>query len=62
MYNEKIRLSIMKWRENNKEEYNKYMRDINTKSYYSNQEHFQKKRMDRYYFEKECKRLRNILI
>jgi hypothetical protein len=62
MYNEKQKLSIMKWRENNKDDYNKYMLEINTRKYYSNQEHYQKKRLERYYFEKECKRLRNILI
>ena len=56
------KLSIMKWRENNKEEYNKYMLKINTKNYYLNQEQFQKKRMSRYYFEKECRRLRDILL
>jgi len=61
-YNETQRANIMKWRKNNKEKYNEYMLVVNTKNYYTHQEHFQKKRMERYYFEKECMRLRNVLI
>ena len=61
MYNEIVKANIMRWRENNREHYNEYMLEINKKNYYNNQEHFKKKRMERYFFEKECKRLRNIL-
>ena len=61
MYNEIVKANIMRWRENNREHYNEYMLEINKQNYYNNQEHFKKKRMERYFFEKECKRLRNIL-
>lgn len=61
MYNEIVKANIMRWRENNREHYNEYMLEINKKNYYNHQEYFKKKRMERYFFEKECKRLRNIL-
>ena len=61
-YNEIKKASILKWRKNHREEYNEYMLTINTRNYYTHQDHFKKKRMDRYYFDKECIRLRNILI
>ncbi len=63
MYNENIKKSIMKWRENNKEEYldyhNAYRRDI---WYVNNAEKIKTKRMGKYYLEKEMKLFREILL
>jgi hypothetical protein len=61
-YNEKFRGYIMKWRHNNVEKYNEYMLEYNKKLYQTKSEIFRKKRVDRYYFQKEAKRLCNILL
>jgi hypothetical protein len=58
MYNDKTKQAIMKWRENNKEEYNDYMREI---VYSRHSDKIKEKRMKRYYFQKECKIFRDIL-
>ena len=52
--------SILRWREDNKEKYNEYMNDYFKGYYQKNAEAFRKKRMAKYWYEKECKRLRNI--
>jgi len=59
MYNEKIKKSIMKWRDNHKEEYNTYMRE-HIYSKYSDK--IKTKRMAKYYLEKELQIFRNILL
>jgi len=56
-YTEAQKQSIMKWRDNNKEEYNIYMNEYHKKFYQSNAERLRKRRMDKYYFQKEWKRL-----
>jgi c-di-GMP-binding flagellar brake protein YcgR len=53
-----IKSSIYKWRANNKEEYNKYMLEV----YYRNADDFRQKRMKRYYYQQEVKRLMAILL
>jgi hypothetical protein len=59
MYNEKIKKSIMKWRENHKDEYNDYMREH---IYVKYSDKIKEKRMKKYYLEKELQIFRNILI
>lgn len=59
MYNEKIKSSIYKWRENNKKEYNDYMREI---VYIRHAETIKEKRMKKYYLEKELRIFREILL
>lgn len=59
MYNEKIKNSIMKWRENNKQEYNEYMREH---IYKKHSEKIKTRRMGKYYLEKEMKIFRKILL
>lgn len=58
MYNDKIKKTIYKWRESNKDKYNELMREHNKKYYDAHK----KKKSDRYYFNKECQRFRNILL
>jgi len=58
MYNEQVKKSIMKWRDNNKEEYNAYMRE---QVYLKHSDKIKEKRMKRYYLEKEFQTFRNIL-
>ena len=53
-----IKSSIYKWRDNHKEVYNKYMLEI----YYRNADEIKEKRMKRYYYQQEVKRLMAILI
>jgi hypothetical protein len=53
-----IKSSIYKWRESHKDEYNKYMLEV----YYRNAEDFRQKRMKRYYYQQEVKRLMAILL
>jgi hypothetical protein len=51
--------SIMKWRDNNKEVYNLYVNKYMT-TVYAAKNNENKKR--RYKFNKECERMRNILL
>jgi FAD/FMN-containing dehydrogenase len=62
MYNDKIKKTIYKWRESNKDKYNELMREHNKKYYDEHKEQRIKKNLDRYYFNKECQRFRNILL
>jgi hypothetical protein len=62
MYNDKIKKTIYKWRESNKDKYNELMREHNKKYYDKHKEQQIKKKSDRYYFNKECQRFRNILL
>ena len=59
MYDEQKKKAIMKWREAHKDEYNEYMREI---FYTKHSQKIKQKRMEKYYLEKEFKRLRNILL
>jgi hypothetical protein len=59
MYNDKIKCCIYKWREENKDKYNDYMRDV---VYVRHCEKIKAKRMNRYYLEKELKIFREILL
>lgn len=61
-YTEGQKVSIMKWRISNKEKYNEYMKGYNVDYYHEHGDMFRKKRMDKYYFQKEAKRLCSILI
>lgn len=58
MYNKEIKSCIYKWRDNNKEEYNKYMLEV----YYRNADEIKQKRMKRYYYQQEVKRFLAILL
>jgi hypothetical protein len=61
-YDENIKKSIYKWRENNKDKYNNVRCVENRKWKQNNKANHNKKELDRYYFKKECKRLMNILV
>ena len=52
----------MKWRNSNTDKYNAYMNQYLKNYYEAHADTYRKKRMDRYYFEKECQIFRNILI
>jgi len=49
--------SILKWRQIHKEKYNKYMNAYHKEYYQDNVNSFRKKRMNKYYFDKEWLRL-----
>jgi hypothetical protein len=60
VYNSKIKISIDKWRSANREEYKTYLRNYyRTAGVYAKQKDY---KLKSYYYKKECKRLRNILI
>lgn len=61
-YTEGQKQSIVKWRKLNKEYYNEYMNDYHKVYYQQHSDIFRKKRMEKYYFEKEWKILCNIEI
>ena len=60
-YTEGHKVSIMKWRNTNKDKYNEYMKGYNNEYYHEHGDMFRKKRMDKYYFQKEARRLCCIL-
>jgi hypothetical protein len=62
MYTEKIKLSIYKWRENNKEAYNSYMAEHMKKQYEKNKEEKLKKNAQYQLVKKEFRRFLDILI
>lgn len=61
-YNENIKNSIYKWRENHIDEFREYNALQQRKFYEKNREYKNKKNLERYYFKKEFQRLSNILI
>lgn len=58
MYNQTIKSSIYKWRDGNREEYNKYMLEV----YYKDATNRKMKRMKHYYYQKEAKAFLSILL
>ena len=54
--------SILKWRRQNYEKYNEYMNAYHKDYYQEHAEAFRAKRMEKYYFQKEWKRLLDICI
>ena len=62
MYTEKIKLSIYKWRENNKEAYNIYMAEQMKKQYEKNKNSKLKKNAQYQLVKKEFRRFLDILI
>lgn len=61
-YTQGQKQSIIKWRKSNKEYYNEYMNDYHKGYYQEHAELFRKKRMEKYYFDKEWKLLCSINI
>ena len=61
-YTKNQKKSIMKWRSTNHEQYNTYMNSYHKEYYQLHAETFRKNRNDKYKFQQECKRLRNINI
>lgn len=59
MYTETNRIAVAKWRKNNREQYNEYMRE---NIYQKHCEKIKGKRMGKYYLEKELKIFRQILL
>ena len=62
MYNEKKKIAIYKWRENNKESYNAYVAEQMKKQYEKDKEKKLKKNAERYLVKMEFKKFLNILI
>ena len=56
------KISIMKWQNSNIEKYNTYMNDYLKDYYEKHVDKYRKKRMGRYYFQKECQIFRAILV
>ena len=56
-YNEGQKQSILKWRNSNKEAYNVYMNEYHKGYYQIHAEEFRKKRMSKYYFQKEWEKM-----
>ena len=61
-YTEGQKQSIIKWRKLNKDYYNDYMNDYHKGYYQEHADLFRKKRMNKYYFDKEWKLLCSINI
>lgn len=61
-YTEGQKLSIIKWRKSNKEYYNEYMNEYHKGYYQEHADLFRKKRMSKYYLDKEWKLLCSISI
>lgn len=59
---QQIKPSILKWRENNKDAWNEYQSEYKRKNYAVKGDKARASRMKSYYWAKECKRLRDILI
>lgn len=63
MYNKQVQKSIMKWRTNNKDEYDNYQANYMREVFYKkNSEIIKEKRMKKYYLQKECETFRKILL
>ena len=62
MYTEMNKISIYKWRENNKQAYNTYMAEHMKKQYEKNKESKLRKNAERYFVKQEFRRFLNILI
>lgn len=62
MYNDKIKESIYKWRESNKDKYNELMKEHNKKYYEENKRKQSDKNLKRYHYNRECEKFRNILL
>ena len=62
LYTEAQKRATMKWREKNRLQYNEYMRPQRKKFYEENKENLLIKKSNKYFWNKECKRLRDILI
>ena len=59
-YNENMKKSIYKWRENNKEKYNSYQ--VVSGKEKNRRERHNKNENQTYHYKRECLRMRNILI
>jgi len=62
MYTDKSKLSIYKWRENNKEAYNAYIAEQMKKQYEKKKVAIIKKNTERYFVNQEFKKFLRILI
>ena len=62
LYTEAQKRATMKWREKNRLQYNEYMRPQRKKFYEENRETVLLKKSNKYFWNKESKRLRDILI
>ena len=61
-YDDNMKKSIYKWRENNIEKYNAYMLLSSRKWKENNRERNNKRENQRYHYNRECLRLRNMLL
>ena len=61
-YNEKSKKAIMKWRETHGDEYLEYMRPHSLRYYKEHKDVCNARRVKLYYYQKECKIFRNILV
>jgi hypothetical protein len=58
----KYKTTILKWRENHKDAWNEYQSEYKKKNYALKGDKARACRMKSYYWSKECKRFRDILI
>lgn len=61
-YNNNIKKSIYKWRENNSTEFKDYMNSYMSDYYKTHSDYFKRKRRELYKFKKEAEIFRNILL
>ena len=61
-YNESSKIAIYKWRETHHNEYNEYNKKCCLAYYNKNKDKCNAKRLQLYYYQKECKIFRNILL
>jgi hypothetical protein len=62
LYTESQKKAIYKYRETHAEKHSEYNKKMCLKYYYNDKEKYNKKRLQLYYYQKECKRLRSILL
>lgn len=58
----KVKTSIYKWRENNKEAYQAYARNYSTEYNSKHREEINRKTLLNYHYKAQCKIFRNILL
>ena len=61
-YTPALKRAIYKYRETHREEFTEYSKEYRKRYYQENKSKVNAKRLNLYYYQKECNRLRNILL
>ena len=61
-YTQALKRAIYKYRDTHREEFTEYSKVYRKKYYEDNKDKVNSKRLKLYYYQKECSRLRNILL